>query len=116
MPSRSPLPLLQAVVVIGGLMLTKSLCTAAGGGAGIGQPLPHQDVDLYLVACDATDPAQLWRLPPDADEKGGVQVQLTTADPVSKTAICLNCASDRCELYSSTRPNIRESHSETPEH
>jgi hypothetical protein len=58
--------------------------------------LPHQDVDLYLVQCDKSDPYQLWSLPSDSKEPGNVLIKLLSNDPVDKTPICMNCASDRC--------------------
>ena len=58
--------------------------------------LPHQDVDLYLVQCNNTDPYQLWSLPADPSNTGGVLIRLHATDPVNHGPICLNCASDRC--------------------
>ena len=76
--------------------LVATCCLSASSSAPGKDPLPHQDVDLYLVQCNKSDVWQRWSLPADGQEPGGVQVELIAADPVDKTSICLNCAHDRC--------------------
>ncbi len=57
--------------------------------------LPHEDVDLYLVPCNASDADMLWKLAP-APTAPFMQLQLTSVDPVDHDEICLNCPTDRC--------------------
>ena len=84
---RLPIPML--------LMLVAPVAPVAA--VAVLTPLPHQDVDLYLVPCNASAFEQIWRLAPaPGGGGGGVLLQLKQLDPVDHTAICLNCAKDRC--------------------
>ena len=69
---------------------------------------PHEDVDLRLVPCNASNPDMLWKLAPTPSPGPGfrppppVQIELKGKDKTDGDTVCVNCPRDRCHGWPCT--------------